>query len=161
MFREDIKEMEAVFLLASAQGYASFVPQKRFETATGAKLIEFRHGRFTVIDRYWVGLNNFSTGATLMFYESVAIWTMAYFGCYSKEVTPTLKAALRANYWQNVFYGGRGPKVFHYENLIYHNNADSTAQGFTNFRGIETIRVRGQVAASGWHRYHGGLLGKL
>jgi hypothetical protein len=153
----EIRAMRHAFFGAVAVGYAYDAPA-RVEESTGAKIIEFNSNGFIVQDRWWLGRDDFSFGTCLMLYEGKPVWSMSYRGAYAKRAIPCLKHALQENYRAEIFYGGRGPRTFRYENLIYHNTPKHEGI-FHEFWGMESVRVRSTSEAIGWYRYHGGLLG--
>lgn len=152
----EVAEMQNVFFEASLEGYSSNSSRKYLERATGAKLIKFSRDRFVVEDRYWVGNDDYSNGITLLRRNGTPVWAMSYFGRYDKEAIPCLKAALRQNYSNRIFFGGRGPEKFESDDGLVYTNSLEFPGSFVFFSGREEIRSRGLL---GWHNYYGQLLG--
>jgi hypothetical protein len=154
---DDVREFEEAFLLAMAAGYAFDAPA-RLEAATGAKLIEYSTNGYVVEDRWWNGQDGYSHGTTLLRGNDRVLWGMSYCGPYATATVPCLKLALREQYGQGKFLGGRGPRSFTAGEYIYRNMPDGLGL-FPKFSGFETVSRVGGARPDGSYRYMGGLLG--
>ena len=126
------------FFQAMQEGYALTREKGTIPELPGSKTIEFLHGDWRVLDTYIVSPQSpYSGGTTMMWYGEIPIWMMQYVGYYDDDAIPCLRAALRTNYEQSIFNGGRGPDFFEHEGFHYINAAMSN-----NFFG----RTNGQEA---------------
>lgn len=98
-----------------------------------------------------------SYGRTVITRDGIPVWYMQYAGWYEDAATPHLKAALTESYRDRMFIGGRGPRRFDSEKLIYRNVLGPNS-GFTAFHGREFIRARDNGAMLGVHYYSGGVM---
>lgn len=161
-------EMVNVFFAAMNAGYAAPTKPKKSRIAElpGSKTTTYVEGPWGVIDTYLVTpLGSRSGGMTVISCKDIPVWMMQYLGQYDEEAIPCLKAALRAAYVENQFFGGRGPDEFVHGEFIYRNEIDrsyrSDFQNSNFFKGYEKIQKRARDAQGamgavmGWHSYQG------
>ncbi len=154
-------QIRNTFFTAMRNGYASDAPKGTVIDLPCSKTIRFKLGAFDVIDLYFVNPeSDYSFGFTVIWHNNHPVWVMQYAGQYPKELIPFLKRALRRNYEQSIFTGGRGPDFYEEagDNLLYTNCP--AINDFSNFMGREEImsRKRDGAKLEGWHRYFGFLL---
>ena len=124
-----------IFFLAMQQGYAAKPERGTSPEIPGSKTIEYHHENWRVLDTYIVTPKSpYSGGTTIVYWNEIPMWMMQYLGWYADEAIPCLKAALRANYEQDIFNGGRGPDFFehegfHYINVVMSNNFHGRTNG--------------------------------
>jgi len=142
----------ATFMRAMKEGYASKPTKGTIAELPGSKTIEYIENNWRVIDTYVVTPQSpYSGGMTMLYYGPLPVFMMQYIGYYTEEAIPCLKAALKANYDVNKFYGGRGPDIFQHEGFIYTNGAEGDF--FTYSRASERIfNPNGEQV--GWHHCH-------
>jgi hypothetical protein len=158
--RANAKELEAVLFDALRVGYVSDVPPEAI-VVDGVRYKRFLYKspceRFTVEDR-WISMGEiYSAGRTLITEEGQSVWIMQYYGWYRAEASDFLKRALRRNYCDRVFHGGRGRSVFTVGRKQY-TNAVECGSNFWRFNGREAVMDCRTATALGEHRYHGGIL---
>lgn len=150
----DIRDVEDAFFEAMANGYAQGVQKVEISDLPGSKAITFKSGDYTVMDFYFVNLlSDKSVGQTVIWYQSVPVWTMHYGGCYAKIAIPFLKQCLhRAYVDERRFYGGRGPFFVRDERFTYVNQV--RRDSFDNFEGEERVYDLSEQYL-GYHWYRG------
>lgn len=135
-------------------------PETTIPNMSGIHTYEYEKGNFRLVDSYY-SQGEKSCGTTMIWYRGEPIWFMAYHGWYKPEAITTLKFALRDNYKEKVFEGGRGPGLFINSLLIYSNKQDPIFpldESFELFRGQEQIRrsvQEGPPILLGTHSYAG------
>lgn len=160
----NLKTMKDCFFKAILCGYASFIDGNKLpdgvrEVRSEYSLVNEKKetvffDKYVVIDN-WITtpLSEFSAGITTIYYDQIPIWRMDYSGYYKKDAIKFLKEALAKNYNEGVFLGGRGPRIFKNQNLIYRNNP--RIPDFENFEGIERIVNEETGEEMGCHKYFG------
>ena len=164
------RDAESIFFKAMCAGYAVEGTDHWEREPFGhgyANVIAYDEELWAVRDRWLVGQNGHSAGWTVITYDSNPIWHMQYWGRYEKRAIPLLKAALRSNYEQEIFHGGRGPTQFvdeaRFPDMLYANVMRNHERfGFERFSGVEGILAKGEgselLKHLGFHEYQGGLL---
>lgn len=148
-----MRQIESIFFKAMLEGYVFGVKKIRIPDLPGYKAIPFRDGDYYVLDHYCVTSNSLkSAGTTTIWYQDVPVWVMNYGGFYEESAISFLKSALRLQYEERQFNGGRGPLVHTDGTLIYRNM--SSPNDFSGFQGRENIHnVYGILL--GYHDYWG------
>ncbi len=160
--RQKPKRIEAVFFEAMCYGHASSRRPFVLHGLPWSQGLLYTDGHWRVTDTWETSeWSRYSGGVTRIYYNGNLIWMMHYFGAYSEEAIPCLKAALLANYQKSLFFGGRGPDRFTFGEFTYHNwSKNKSSSKFENFSGEEMMfHERGDHRGMiGEHRYHGGLM---
>lgn len=161
-----LEDAYEVFFKAMMSGYAGN-SNRAVKTTTNngcTKKVEYTEGDYTVTDTWHTHPeSDKSSGSTLITFQGIPIWWMAYSGNYPKEVIPFLKEALRETYGKNNFIGGRGPTDFVKDQYWYKNCPRLSPGGdfteFCDFAGSEAIyrntNFEGPGEMIGYHHYHG------
>ncbi len=140
------------FIDAMQAGYAKSPSKGTIKEMPGSKTIEYEKDGFRLLDAYLVTpQSSFSGGMTTEWFHDIPVWMMQYFGSYDDDAIPCLKAALKMNYEQRLFFGGRGPEFFTLDGYTYVNNVTEN-DFFGRSSGEERIfGPTGKLA--GWHRH--------
>lgn len=161
--RADWGPIQAVFLDAMNAGYTSEGPKiTTIKSLPHSNVIEYRRGKWRVVDIFFVGPHSakgyqHSGGQTLIYYNGMLVWSMQYWGWYSKPAIQVLKKVLGETYKKRVFHGGRGVPYYAIGDGWYYNNVDRYRSGFDRFRGLEGISIK-HLEDGGRHHYLGGLM---
>jgi len=154
---EEIKE---IFFDAILNGYARPSSEKKsIPHFPNSKVTRYRTDLWLVIDAWTTNPDTgHSFGSTCIYHKgTLPVWFMQYSGIYPKSLTWFLKEALKENYKNRRFTGGRGPFQFEPKDnprLLYTNNVNCS--GFIQFNGREDIKQNGIL--EGYHIYNGGLM---
>lgn len=148
-------EAQAAFLRMMCTGWAS--GEKPKEDSDGFKVIEVVDGDFRLRDRWTRRLpgSNASAGSTSQWYRDVHIWMMFYGGWYDDEGSVLVKRALKQNYENGVFVGGRGPVRFINDSFVYENVVQEGLEDFTRFSGRDRVTDVATRTLHGYHEYSG------
>lgn len=167
MVNVDLWEVEDFFFEASRKTYAGgSIPKTTIADLPGSKVYRYLRGDFLYVDCYFSSGRK-SFGQTVVCFCGKPVWWMQYHGAWEstdERVIPFLKKALAAAYSAGLFIGGRGPRVFEEEHLVYVNNPTASQFGFADFQGREEIRgemlpdQHGRRSLLFWHEYRGGAL---
>ena len=158
------KHARETFFKLLLAGYASGVTPKRiprFEGDPGTKRNVWQdlYG-WTGIDEWrTTGIGDGSNGTTSIYYKNCLVWEMQYGGSYPKEAVPFLRQALRINYRQRIWHGGRGPDLLEGKTFRYRNELEGK-NDFGEFGGVEYVdrKTNGGWITVGRHFYRGGFL---
>ncbi|RJR29994.1 hypothetical protein C4564_01315 [Candidatus Microgenomates bacterium] len=113
---------------------------------------QYYEGTLALRDQWLTGPgSDFSSGVTTIYEASVPVWCMAYQGWYKPSAIVMLKAALRQNYEQGIFLGGRGPWVFNRDALVYYNNPTGNLSDFSGMESIWNCTTQ-EMLGKHWYR---------
>lgn len=151
-------EVLSVFFAAMQDGYAkNGIKKGTLAELPMSKTIPFELGDFKLLDCYLITPHGpHSFGQTIIWCEGVPVWMMSYQGWYAKNAIPFLKKALFEAYDHRDFIGGRGPRCFTDNGMIYVNRVEPP-NDWQHFRGREEVFDLAGVSY-GWHEYQGLLL---
>lgn len=153
--RTDYRKIRDFFLRAMQHGFVAAEPEGEAAVPLipGFKSFTFIEGNLKLVDTYFEG--GHTGGMTIIWENDVPVWVMNFAGYYHKNEVPTLIKALKTEYDQPWFNGGRGPNILIDEERIYINIVENT--NFESARGHERITDQnGNVL--GWHFYSCGTL---
>lgn len=155
--RQDHTQIREVFFDAMLAGYASKRPRITSSLdSPHTKVLTYEKDRWLVTDTYHVTpTSDFSSGATVIHFDYMPVWTIQYLGPHPEETIPFLKEVLKAEYGRRRFTGGRGQMSLVGKNYNYINDIEGD---FRLFSGTERIRRNDSPEVIGWHRYQGGLM---
>ena len=142
----DTEKIESFFFEAMNQGYASSASKIKDMPLMGTKSIRYQRDGMTLLD-YWFGVpgSKASYGTTAIWISQEPelilkpVWVMHYGGWYEEWVIPFLKRALARNYQDNIFLGGRGPKMLEGEDHTVQYINQIEKNNFADFKGSEKI----------------------
>ena len=133
----DILEVQEVFFKGMIRGWAAGCDKFAVPDMPGYKEISYQEGKFRLLDRYCISRSKKSAGTTTIWYEDDPIWVMNYGGYYVSRAMGIVKNAIRDNYQDKIFFGGRGPFIHVEGTLIYTNRP--VVNNFAKFEGREEV----------------------
>lgn len=162
MNNEQVARLQQFFIEGAAQGYAGDREKTRGDF--GSKVYRYERDYLIYLDMYFTN-GEYTSGSTTIFEQGLAIWQMQYQG-WCKDDNPNilsfLKLALKTNYVQGIWLGGRGPAIYRSDKwrFLEYTNEFTGTDPFFCFSGLEMIRDLKTLKADKvfWHRYQGMLL---
>lgn len=148
------RHAEVIFFEAMQAGYAGRQVQRTtVPQLVGSKHIIYERDEWRVTDT-WITTpqGDGSGGMTIISYDGDPIWMMQYGGHYPESAIDFLKEALRKNYNEGVWFGGRGPHFYEKDGWAYVNVCPGGWKFGDGF-GFETISHATTGGVVGQHRY--------
>jgi hypothetical protein len=150
-----VEDIKAVFFRAMLKGWAFGFKPIPVEDSPGLKRVEYPEGDWFVRDEYSTTRGQRSGGVTRIWFRSILVWEMHYWGQYEERAIPILKTVLREAYEHDWFHGGRGHD-FAKEGLLYENSYSGTFKDFMGRERVIDVAHGGQ--SLGYHQYAGMLM---